>query len=93
MIVKTLVIELYITKSNSLKDKRRILKSLISRTRQKFNVSISELEDMDQHKHSTIGIVTITNSNTYADTVLDKCLDLIQLEYNVDIIDIKRERL
>ena len=93
MIVKVLMIQLYILESNSLKDKRRVLSSLIKRCQQKFNVSISELEDMDQHKHSTIGIVTITNSNTYADTVLDKCLDLIQLEYNVDIIDIKRERL
>lgn len=90
MIVKTLYLEMYIPQSNSLKDKRRILKSLIQRSRQKFNVAISEIEDNDDINHSIIGIVTVVNSDAYADEILDKCLYFIESEYDVDII--KRER-
>ncbi len=91
MIVKTLELDIYIPESNSLKDKRRVLKSLINRCRQKFNVSISELEDIDKIRHTVIGIATVTNSNSYADEILDKCLNLIENEYSVEIINIERE--
>ena len=43
MIVKTLELDIYIPESNSLKDKRRVVKSLISRCRQKFNVSMESI--------------------------------------------------
>lgn len=92
MIVKTLILEIYIEGSNSLKDKRKVVKSLIQRCRQKFNVSISELDDMDKYRASTIGIVTITNVDAYADEILDKCLHLIESEYSIDVINIERER-
>lgn len=92
MIVKTLILEIYINQANSLKDKRRIVKSIIARCRQKFNVSASELDKLDQHKKAVIGIVTITNNNAYADEVLDKCLHLIESEYSVEIITMDRDR-
>ena len=72
MIVKTLKLDLYIAGSNSLKDKRRMIKSLMQRCRQKFNVSVSEVDYMDQWRQAVIGIAIITNANSYADTILDK---------------------
>ena len=93
MIVKMLVLEVYIAHSNSLKDKRSVIKSLIKRCRQKFNVSISEIADLESHRHSRIAIVTVSNDNTYADKVLDKCLNFIETEYDLDIVNIERERL
>ena len=92
MIVKTLKLDLYISGSNSLKDKRRIVKSLIQRCRQKFNVSVSELENMDEWRQAVIGIAIITNSDSYADKILDKCLNLIETEYSVEITNVERER-
>lgn len=92
MIVKTLELDIYISESNSLKDKRRVLKSLINRCRQKFNVSVSELEDMDKIRHTVIGIATVTNADSYADEILDRCLNLIETEYSVEIVKIERER-
>lgn len=92
MIIKTLVLDIYISESNSLKSKRRILKSIIAKSRQKFNVAVSELEFLEDHKRSTIGFVTISNSNIYADKVLDNCLNLIETEYSVDIINIYKDR-
>ncbi len=91
MIVKTLSLDIYIDNSKSLKDKRSILKSLTLRCRQKFNVSISEVDNMDDIKMATIGIAIISNSVAYADEVLDKCLNLIEQDYNVEIINMQRE--
>ena len=91
MIVKTLSLDIYIDNSKSLKDKRSILKSLTLRCRQKFNVSISEVDNMDDIKMATIGIAIISNSVAYSDEVLDKCLNLIEQDYNVEIINMQRE--
>ncbi|MEK7274861.1 MAG: DUF503 domain-containing protein, partial [Candidatus Desantisbacteria bacterium] len=44
MIIGTAAIEFYIPQSHSLKDKRRVLKSIIARIRNKFNVSVSEID-------------------------------------------------
>ena len=46
---------------------------------------------MDDIKMATIGIAIISNSVAYADEVLDKCLNLIEQDYNVEIINMQRE--
>lgn len=92
MIVKTLKLDLYMPASNSLKDKRRIIKSLMQRCRQKFNVSVSEVDHMDQWRQAVIGIAIITNADSYADKILDKCLNLIEADHKVEITKIERER-
>ncbi len=92
MIVKTLSLNIYIDNSRSLKDKRSILQSIIQRCRQKFNVSISEVDNLDETKMATIGIAIISNSVAYADEVLDKCLNLIEQDYDIEVIALKREQ-
>lgn len=91
MIVKTLEIEIYLAYSNSLKDKRRVSKSIIARLRQKFNVSVSEVDDLESFRDLVLGIAVITNNQRYADTVLDQCINLIENEYDLEIIDIARD--
>lgn len=93
MIVKALIIEIYISESFSLKDKRKIVKSILARCKQKFNVATAQLNHLESSKKAGLGFVTITNSDAYADEVLDKCLFLIQSEYQVEVISIDRERL
>lgn len=93
MIVKTLVLDLYIQNSNSLKDKRRVLKSLKQKCRQKFNISISELDEFDNFRRSILGIAVISTNDNFADQVLDKTLNLIETEYNsIEILDLQKER-
>lgn len=92
MIIKSLVLDITLNEVHSLKDKRNVIKSIMKRLHQKFNVSISEIEEWDAIKQSVIGIVVITNTDRFADEVLDKCLNLIESEYNVEIVNIERER-
>lgn len=91
MIVKAMELEIKIPHANSLKDKRKLLKSLIHRTRQKFNVSISELDYLDEARASILGLVIVTNNQAYGDKVLDQCLNFIETEYDLDVINIIKE--
>lgn len=92
MIVKTIVLNIHILESHSLKDKRKFIKSIIKRIHQKFNVYISEIGRMNEANYSLLGIAIITNSNSFADKILDKCMNLIESDYPIDIISVERER-
>ena len=86
-------IDLRIEDSFSLKDKRRVLKSLIDRTKRNFNVSIAEIDNNDMYNFATIGLSTVSNSSRFVDEVFDKILNYLQLNFNIEIIDTRREQL
>jgi hypothetical protein len=78
MVIGLLEIELYIESSRSLKDKRRIIKSLIQKLKSKHtNLSVSEIELLNNWKKSVIAIVTVSNEITYTNSVLEKVLNYI----------------
>ncbi len=93
MIVGLMEIDLRIEDSFSLKDKRRVLKSLIDRTKRNFNVSIAEIDNNDMYNFATIGLSTVSNSSRFVDEVFDKILNYLQLNFNIEIIDARREQL
>lgn len=71
------IIDLSIAGSHSLKEKRRIIKSIKDRVRNKFNVSIAEIDNLDRHQLGTFGIVCISNDNKHVNRVLSKVVDLV----------------
>ena len=56
MVVAIAVLELHLPGSRSLKDKRRVVKSLIDRMHARFRVSVAETEYHDLHQRAEIGI-------------------------------------
>ena len=87
MVIGLLKIELYIESSRSLKDKRRIIKSLIQKLKSKYsNLSVSEIEFLNNWKKSIIAIVTVSNEITYINSVLDKVLNYIIEGYNYQVV-------
>lgn len=75
----------------SLKDKRRILKSMIQKLGQKFNVSAAELDHLDDFRQASLGIAFVSNDHSYADRVLDKCLNFIEVNYDVEVVNVLKE--
>ncbi len=69
MVVGLLSVELYLAGSQSLKDKRMVLRALKDRLR-KFNVAIAEIEYHDVWQRAALGIVTIATSTVHADREL-----------------------
>ena len=71
----------------SLKGKRRVLKSITARVRNKFNVSVAEVDDHDLWQLATLGISCVSNDNRHANEVLSKVVDFItESRFEVEII-------
>ncbi len=87
MIVSSLKIRLYAPSCHSLKDKRMIVKSLIQRTRNKFNVSIAEIEEQDYYQTIVVGTACVSSSRVQANTVLDEVMRFIEENTDAEITD------
>jgi uncharacterized protein YlxP (DUF503 family) len=69
-VVGVLTMELRIEHAHSLKEKRHVVKSLKDRLRNKFNVSVAEIDDMDLHNSAVIGVAALSASRDFATKVL-----------------------
>ena len=91
MVTVILNIRLELPSVCSLKEKRRILKSLITRLRNNFNISISEVNNNDVLRSATLGAAIVTNESSFGDQVIAKVVnkieanpDLVVLEYHTE---------
>lgn len=89
MIVEANKISIRIFDSFSLKDKRSIIKSIIKKTHNKFNVSISEVEYHDTLNKSALGVAIVSNSNTLNEQIFNKIIQFIEDNYEVEVISIE----
>lgn len=65
---------IHIPESHSLKEKRRVVRSIIQRVRSRFDVAIAEVDDQQLWQVSTVGIVAVSNSGQHADEVLQRVI-------------------
>jgi len=94
MIVGLLTLDLHFPESNSLKDKRWVLRSIKDRIRNKFNVSVAEVGANELWQRSVIGIACVANETTIIHRVFDSIIDKIILRnHSVEMIDSRREML
>jgi len=93
LVVGTVVIDLSLPGINSLKEKRRIIKSLMARLRNKFNISIAEVEFNDNIRSARLGASIVSNDNKFADQVIAKLINIINNESELVMIDYRVEML
>ncbi len=79
--------ELLLFDANSLKDKRRVMKSILERTRNRYNVSISEVGEQDNKKRAEIGMAAVCGDSTGTDRVLQKVFNFIDQDGRVEVVD------
>ena len=87
MITGTCELELIIYESNSLKDKRHVIKSIMERLRARYNVSVAEVDYMDLWNRSSIGVAVVSNSRPLCESVLSKVMDFVDNDDRVEIIN------
>ncbi|SPE45322.1 conserved hypothetical protein [Candidatus Sulfotelmatobacter sp. SbA7] len=68
--IALLTLELHIEAAQSLKDRRRVLRSLKDRLRASFNVSVAELDASNLWNRATVGVVAISDSRDYLDGLM-----------------------
>ena len=87
-------INLRLPGNSSLKGKRQVLKSITTRVRNKFNVSVAEIDNHDRWQLATIGICCVSNDNRFTNEVLSKVADfVINGHFEVEILDYEIEIL
>jgi len=72
---------------HSLKEKRSIVNSLKAKVKSRFNVSISETEDLDQHKSIVMGVAFISNDRSLVEGTMRKVADFILNSFDVELIE------
>jgi uncharacterized protein YlxP (DUF503 family) len=96
MNVGVAMVSFRIPENMDLKGKRMVLKSIMSRVRNKFEVAVAEVDDNDSWQVATIGICCISNDKRHSNQVLSKAVDFIVngrfdaeiLDYSTEIIDL-----
>lgn len=86
MRVAICVIELHIPTANSLKAKRQVIKSLVQRLRNKFNVSVSEVGCQNLWQRAELGMAVICHTGAGADSIMEKIFAFVEEESRVTII-------
>ena len=76
-------VTLHLEGSQSLKDKRHVVRSLTARVQNKFNAAIAEIEDLDDMRIATLGVTTLSNNAAHVDQMLANVIDFI--ERNVEL--------
>ncbi|MCW3490842.1 DUF503 domain-containing protein [Dethiobacter alkaliphilus] len=84
MAIGILTVTLRLPGIHSLKEKRAVLKSLIARLRQKFNISVAEVGDQDKWQSAVLGIAGISGSSALMHRSLEQVLNYI--EQNPDVL-------
>ena len=85
--------ELFIPDSQSLKDKRQVLLSLKDRLREKFNLSVAEVDGQDLWQRAVLGLACVANEGRYVNQVCDQALNLIRSVPAVEIVQSRVELL
>lgn len=91
MTILALRIRLHAPWVHSLKEKRMVVKSLLAKLRNKFNVSASETEEQDIHQIIVIGVAAIVAHNAQADSVQEEIERFILQNTEAEIQSIERE--
>jgi len=65
-----LTLHIHVEHSHSLKEKRHVVKSLKDRLRERFNVSVAEIDHLDSWQSSVVAAVTVSGDRVRAEQVL-----------------------
>ena len=76
---------------NSLKEKRMIVKSITQKLKNKFNISVGEVDKQDDHKIAVIGISAVCTDIKIVHSMKEKIIDFIEENCDAEIIDIEEE--
>jgi uncharacterized protein len=76
---------------HSLKEKRMVIKSIMQRLKNKFNISVSEVDEQDIHQTLVIGIAAVCGSSAQVDSTMENIISFIESNTDAEIMRIENE--
>lgn len=81
-------VTLHLYHVESLKEKRRIIKSILDHTRHRYAITTAEINYLDSLRRSSLGFGVVTNNLQNGETILQKVINHIDQQSEVEIIEI-----
>lgn len=91
MVIGVLELVLRLPEAHSLKEKRRHLKSLVTRIRNKFNVSVSEVDHQDSWQSAVLAVAHAGKDRPFANQILDHVIDFTENVKSLEVVDSRLE--
>jgi len=91
VIVGTLKLRLVLRESHSLKDKRRVIKSLKDTLSNKFNISVAETDEQDVWQTAEVGIAAVGTDGSFVQSVLTSVVNYVRFFGGVELVDAQQE--
>ena len=93
MSIAYLQLSLFIPGTQTLKDKRQVVQSMMKRLRNKFNLAVAEIDAQDLYQRTELGIVTINTSSHELQRTLDYVVSFVESNPDMQIMEVKVEYL
>ena len=93
MVIGLLTLELHFPGARSLKDKRQALRSLETRIRNRFNVSIAEVEHQDLWQRARLAVVSVNTDHTHLEATLQGVAGTAGSARDIELVDSQTELL
>jgi len=90
MIVGTLEVELRLDGCFNLKEKRRVLQSLIQRLRNDFHASVAEVGDHELWNSAVIGVAVISGQVDTVEAILNRVMLRVEADSEVELVSVSR---
>jgi uncharacterized protein YlxP (DUF503 family) len=79
----------FLPASHSLKEKRMVVRRIKDRTKQKFNVSIAEVDENDLWQRALIAVALVGNERRFVETALDEVVRFMREQ--AEVTNVERE--
>lgn len=81
----------YIPSAESLKDKRQVSRSIIDKTRRRFNASVAEVGTMDIHRTLTIGVAVVSGEAAHARQMMDEIIRYMEEHTVAELTEVETD--
>ncbi|OYD15982.1 hypothetical protein CH330_04115 [candidate division WOR-3 bacterium JGI_Cruoil_03_51_56] len=93
MSVGLLLLDCFVNQSRSLKDKRRIIKSMTERLRRNFNIAICEVEYQNQWQRARLAIVLVNTRWSMAQRTISRILGFFERDRRIELLNAETQKL
>ena len=91
MMIAAMSFRLHVPWTHSLKEKRMVVKSLVSQLQNRFHVSVAEIGEQDTHQIIVIGVVAIVPHNAIADSLMEEISQFVENASEAEVLEETRE--
>ena len=84
---------LMIRGSHSLKDKRRVVRSVKDKLRHRYNITIAETDQQEIRNQAILGLAMMGSDSAYVESALRKIVDKLRMHPEAELVDYELEML